>query len=77
MLEIDDDILQAAGDIAAAECISIGAAVSRLARTGMHKKGSEEASFQVKGGIPIFPARKGEVITVDHVRQLMEMTEEQ
>lgn len=71
-LDLDDDILQAAREIAARERSTIGKVVSRLARAGLHPATSPAALPVARPGVPVFPARPGEVVTIDHVRKLMQ-----
>jgi hypothetical protein len=70
-LDIEEDVLQAAKEIAAKEKSTAGAVISRLARQGLHPAHPPGARCEVRNGVPVFPARE-EVITVDHVRQLMD-----
>jgi hypothetical protein len=71
-LEVEDDVLQAAKEIARREGITMGKALSMLARKGLAApaKGAGKRGL-IRGGIPVFPSR-GDVITVAHVRRLME-----
>jgi hypothetical protein len=72
-LDIEEDVLQAAKDLAAREKSTAGRVLSRLARLALRTPaasiGGKTAS---KNGVPVFPAREGELITLDHVRQLMD-----
>lgn len=66
-LTIDDDVLIAAKAMAKAENKSLGQIVSELARrslNGPKRKGGE------RNGIPLLPARKGVVVTLEHVNAL-------
>ncbi len=49
-LEIDDEVMAAARAIARADGVSIGAAVSRLARQGLEGMGA----IDIAGGFPTF-----------------------
>lgn len=65
-LDIDDNVLAAARALARDESISLGAAVSQLARRGL------DAGTQVvvgDGGFPIIHAAPGAVITLDVVNR--------
>lgn len=72
-LDIEDDVLQAAKELAASERSTAGAVLSRLARVGL-KSGSPIAgkSPKVRHGVPVFPGREGEVITLEHIEKLMD-----
>jgi hypothetical protein len=72
-LDIEDDVLQAAKELAAREKSTAGAVLSQLARKGLcAASGVAETpnAYQVRHGVPVFPARKGELITLDHVARL-------
>jgi hypothetical protein len=71
-LDIEDDVLQAAKELAEKERITAGAMISRLARAGLQRALQMEMTTNVKNGIPVFPARPGEIVTLEHVRKLME-----
>jgi hypothetical protein len=72
-LDIDNDVLQAAKELAAREKSTAGAVLSRLARIGLRGEAQGAgARIKVKNGIPVFPAREGEVVTLEHVRKLMD-----
>lgn len=68
-LVIDDDILQAARELAAHENSTAGRVLSDLARKALtaHKRNK----VKYRNGVPVFPARGG-VITHDHIRKLMD-----
>ena len=75
-LDIEDDILQAAKELAAAEKSTAGAVLSRLARRGLQSPESSgrrhQAPFRIRNHVPVFPARAGEVVTLEHVEKLMD-----
>jgi len=65
-LSLDPDILQAARSIARAREISIGAAVSELARRGLEQERSSNP-----GTFPHFPVPPGaRVITLEDVKRV-------
>ena len=65
-LTLDPDILQAARSLARAKAISLGAAVSELARRGL-----EQAQVEAPGTLPRFHAPPGaRVITLEDVKQI-------
>jgi hypothetical protein len=55
-LEIDDDVLLAAKELAAAQRSTAGKVLSELARKGL---GSARKSAARRNGIPLLPPRKG------------------
>jgi hypothetical protein len=72
-LNVEDDVLQAAKEIAANEGTTAGRVLSRLARVGLRGSGqSQPGEAATRNGIPVFPARAGEVVTLEHVQKLMD-----
>ena len=70
-LDIEDDVLQAAKEIAGRERSTAGLVLSRLARAGL--RGSDRtAPAKLRNGVPVFPARSDEVVTLEHVQKLMD-----
>jgi hypothetical protein len=65
-LDIDDDVLQAAKELAAKDNSTAGHVISSLARKAL-SLGSGGA--RLRNGVPILPSR-GEVISLEHVRKL-------
>jgi hypothetical protein len=63
-LEIDDAVLAAARALAAQTGSSLGAAVSELARRGLH---GADTIVSSRGGFPVFEATEGHQITDDLV----------
>lgn len=71
-LAIDDDIVAYARSHAQRQNISIGEAISRLAREGIRAQNMPTARVaKPKSKFALLPAR-GEIITTEHVRQLMD-----
>ena len=73
-LDIDDDVLFAAKELAAKERTSAGKIMSEFFRRGVAagRAPSPVAAgqpFVLKNGIPLFPSR-GELVTNEHVQQL-------
>jgi hypothetical protein len=74
-LDIEDDVLQAAKELAQREGGTAGQVISALARRGLaspaasSKKSSKSPS--TRGGVPLLASR-GEVVTLDHVQKLMD-----
>ena len=53
-IDIDDDILQAAKELAASRGLSAGRVISDLARQGLARSSSRES---VRNGVPLLPSR--------------------
>lgn len=70
-LDIDDDVLSAARERAANAKISIGQALTRLARAGLAAPGAGVAKRGVKprGRLALLPKRN-EIVTLEHVRRI-------
>ncbi|MBU6399447.1 MAG: hypothetical protein KGS61_03935 [Verrucomicrobia bacterium] len=69
-LDIDEDVLQAAKELAAREGGTAGKALSILARRGLTgPTAGRKARSVSRGGVPVLPSR-GEVITLEHARRL-------
>lgn len=65
-LTIDDDILQAARELAAVEGVSAGRALSDLARAGLKK--SKQRRYETGSGFPLIPG--GRRVTTELVDRL-------
>ncbi|MEI6675509.1 MAG: CopG family transcriptional regulator [Verrucomicrobiota bacterium] len=75
-LEIDDDVLLAAKELAIKQRKTAGKIVSEIFRRGMRMGSSAPAvkegqPYAMKNGIPILPSR-GELVTTEHVQRVME-----
>ena len=72
-LNLENDALLAAKQHAAREGVSLGEAASRLIRLGLRAQAARPAAkpAPLKGRFALLPERD-EVITTDHVRELME-----
>jgi hypothetical protein len=70
-LDIGDDILQAAREIAARDGQTLGLVLSELARRGLRGGVPAGKAVGTRGGVPLLPPRR-EVITLDRVQQLMD-----
>ena len=69
-LSIDDDILAAAKELAAAENKSVGEIISSLARAALRPA---PASRRSRNGVPLLPVRPGASrVTSELIRQLQE-----
>lgn len=53
--DVDDDVLQAARELAAAQGLTIGQMLSALARKGL--EASEGHSSRTRNGVPLLPRR--------------------
>ena len=76
-LDIDDDLLQAAKELAQYEDKTAGQVLSDLARRGILCKNthdqeeSQEEPFIIKDGLPVLRSR-GRIVTNEMVRKLQE-----
>ena len=72
-LDIDDDVLQVAKSLAAAEKKTAGQVLSELARKALTRSDEpfDLAKFEIVDGIPLLPSR-GVVITPELVARLLE-----
>ena len=72
-LDIDDDILQAAKELARAEKKTAGQVLSELARKGLTQPRLERPADHIRivDGIPVIPAR-GAVVTKELIDRLIE-----
>ena len=69
-LDIEDDVLQAAREVAQREDRTVGKVLSDLARRGLTVplRGRKVRSA-VRKGVPLLPSR-GEIVTLEHVQRL-------
>ena len=72
-LDLDDDVLIAAKAHAAREKRSLGSVISELAREALQRPAAPAGQARAGHGgrFAVLPARK-EVVTVEHVRRLMD-----
>jgi hypothetical protein len=71
-LDIEDDVLQAAKELAQREGGTAGRVISTLARRGLALPAAGRKNRSgVRGGVPVLPSR-GEVVTLEHVQQLQD-----
>lgn len=69
-LSIDDDVLSAAKEMAAAQDKTVGEVISSLARRGLNPN---ESRRQTRNGVPLLPVRAGaKRVTSELVHQLRE-----
>ncbi len=72
-LDIEDDVLQAAKELAQRQGGTAGQVISSLARRGL-AGGSPATARKIpgtRGGVPLLPSR-GEVVTLERVQNLMD-----
>jgi hypothetical protein len=71
-LDIEEDVLLAAKEIAEREGSTAGRIISLLARRGLsNPKSKLKKSPVIRGGVPLVRSR-GEVVTTDRIRKLMD-----
>jgi hypothetical protein len=71
-LDIEEDVLQAAKELAQREGSTAGHILSVLARRGLTiPEGAVKKSPRIRGGIPLLQSR-GEVMTMERIRKLMD-----
>lgn len=69
-MDIEDDVLQAAKELAQKEGTTAGKVISSLARRGLHSP-IGQPKLKMRNGVPVFPSR-GEVITLEKVQRIMD-----
>jgi hypothetical protein len=71
-LDIEEDVLLAAKELAEREGSTAGRIISMLARRGLsNPKSKLEKTPVIRGGVPLVRSR-GEVVTTDRIRKLMD-----
>lgn len=69
-MDIEDDVLQAAKELAQSQGSTAGEIISSLARRGLAAPASPRKNRPaMRGGVPVLPSR-GEVVTLEHVQKL-------
>lgn len=72
-LDIDEDVLQAAKELAAARRSTTGKVLSELARSALAP--DAEPRGVVRGGVPVLPSRRtAKPVTLDAVNRLRDET---
>jgi hypothetical protein len=70
-LDIDDDVLLAAKDLARQRNVPAGRVLSDLARKGLQR----DRASRSRNGVPLFPSRRGvPVVTLELVNRLRDET---
>jgi len=72
-LDIEEDVLQAAKELAQREGSTAGRVISQLARRGLTAPAAVPANKAVviRNGVPLLPS-SGELITLEHIQKLMD-----
>ena len=68
-LDIEDDVLQAAKELAKKEGKTAGQVLSELAKKSL--TADAPVKFTMRNGVPVFPST-GEIVTLEKVRQIMD-----
>lgn len=72
-LDIEDDVLQAAKEIAQREGGTAGKVISTLARQALlNPAGNLKKPYKYRNGVPLLPHRDGEIITLEHIQKIMD-----
>ena len=69
-LDIEDDVLQAAKELAQRNGGTAGQVISDLARRGLNAPPPKRRPG-LRGGVPVLPSR-GEIVTLEHVQKMQD-----
>jgi hypothetical protein len=69
-LDIEDDVLQAAKELAQRDGRTAGQVLSDLARRSLNASEPKRRSG-MRGGVPVLPSR-GELVTLEHVQKIQD-----
>jgi hypothetical protein len=69
-LDIEDDVLQAAKELAQRNGRTAGQMLSDLARQGLNASATKRRSG-LRSGVPVLPSR-GELVTLEHVQKIQD-----
>ena len=69
-LDISDDVLQAAKELAQRNGCTAGQVISDLARRGLNAPPPKRRPG-LRGGVPVLPSR-GEIVTLEHVQRIQD-----
>jgi hypothetical protein len=75
-LDIDQDVLMAAKELAGRSGKTAGKVISELARRGLHAPASGTRQAQVRNGFEVLPAG-GRVVTPELVERLLDETDDE
>jgi hypothetical protein len=67
-LDIEDDVLEAAKELAQRDGGTAGQVISDLARRGLNAPAAKRR-LGPRGGVPVLPSR-GEIVTLQHVQRI-------
>jgi hypothetical protein len=67
-LDVDDDVLQAAKELAEMRRKTAGQILSELARKGLQRS----RSVRVRNGVPLLPSEPGRIVTTRMVDDLLD-----
>ena len=67
-LDLDDDVLQAAKELARARKKTAGEVVSELARKGL----APSHKLRVRNGVPLLPHEPGRIVTVEMIEATLD-----
>ena len=72
-LDIEEDVLQVAKELAKREGITAGKVISNLARRGLYAvpEPPRNSTSKTRNGVPVFPSR-GEIITLEKIQRIAE-----
>lgn len=70
-LDIEDDVLQAAKELARRDGGTAGQIISALARRGLTSSSAKPNKSSSRGGVPLLPSRH-EVVTLERVQALLD-----
>jgi len=71
-LDIEDDVLQAAKELAQRKGGTAGQVISDLARRGLASPlAGRKNRSGLRGGVPVLPSR-GEIVTLEHVQKIQD-----
>lgn len=71
-MDIDEDVLQAAKELASKEHSTAGRIISKLARQALSGPvNRSDEIFVYENGLPVLASR-GEIITLEHVQKIMD-----
>lgn len=70
-LDIDEDVLQAAKEIAQRDNSTAGKIISELARRALTAPSGSKRAFKIKNGVPVLPAT-GEIVTMEKIQRIMD-----
>lgn len=70
-IDIEEDVLLAAKELARHEKTTAGKIISRLARKGLSGDGPKSRKIEYKNGVPLLP-RRGVIVTNEMINKIRE-----